>query len=593
MVGAERRAQSPTGLARAPQGAGAARPAAPAADGSRLAPYLLAYALLAVLWTWLVWGPAPQVIPNGDGGNVASIAAGWLDRARFAQDPVLATAQASRFYMALTVPLTMLLGRALGDIGSGYIVQIAPLLFLQLAGFHLLGLRLYRHAAFAAALALVSVPPIVVFSGELWGMLDTPLTRSFAGAALPWILLLLLGGARGVRPSPWVVMAACGATVYLHPVSAPAFATGCWLAMLADRPATVGWPAHLRRLVLAGLLFVAIALPFALVFANVVPGGAPASNATRAQVAATLHTAAGSVYYDVGIVVLMMRQTEWAWRWYVWGAGVAALVLVPLIDRDARRPALLLAAFLVGVLASSLGLAALDQWLAAAAGRQPLQLDLVRNVRFVVPILLLLAIWLASTVLAGRDPGALRRVAAFAAVLGFAGYWWHFHPTPVSRAAAAALGRAPAPAPRDPADARILTRIGELPPNSRMLPIATSRHGPIELLGLAIRYAAFQPVVFHEKDINLLSYSGSAGALDWARAMPDFVELRDAIPPRSDAILARILDRLRPDYLLVHDTTTPPHLLQSLLRAGPSVATEGPWRLIAASATARDRATAR
>lgn len=593
MPGAEHPTDQAARVASSIRRTGVQGAAPPHAERARLAPYLIAYAMLAVAWTWLVWSPAPQVVPNGDGGNVASMAAGWLDRARFAQDPVLATSQASRFYMALTVPLTMLFGRALGDIGSGYIVQMAPLLFLQLSGFHLLGLRLYRHAAFAAALALVSVPPIVVFSGELWGMLDTPLTRSFAGAALPWILLLLLGGARGMRPSPWVVMAACGATVYLHPVSAPALATGCWLAMLADRPAATGWPAHLRRMLLAGLLFVAIALPFALVFANVVPGGDPVAGATRAQVAATLHTAAGSAYYDVGIVVLMMRQTEWAWRWYVWGAGIAALVLVPLIDRDARRPALLLAAFLAGVLASSLGLAALDQWLAAAGGRQPLQLDLVRNVRFVVPILLLLALWLASTVLAGRDPGALRRVAASALVLGFAGYWWQFHPTPVYRAAATALGLAPAPSPRDPADARILERIGELPPNSRMLPVATSRHGPIELLGLAIRYAAWQPVVFHEKDINLLSYSGSAGALEWARTMPDFIALRDAAPPRSDAVLARILDRLQPDYLLVHDATTPPPLLQSLLRVGPSVATEGPWRLIAASAIARARAAAR
>lgn len=570
----------------------AGRAATPGTDLATLAPYLIVYALLAAAWTWLVWTPAPQVVPNGDGGNVASMAAGWLDRARFAHDPVLATSQASRFYMALTVPLTMLFGRALGDIGSGYILQIAPLLVVQLAGFHLLGLRLYRRAAFATALALASVPPIVVFSGELWGMLDTPLTRAFAGAALPWILLLLLGGTRGARSSPIVVMAACGATVYLHPVSAPALAAGCWLAMLADRHAGTRWATHLRGQAVAALVFVAIALPFALVFANVVPGDAPAAHATRAQIAATLHTAAGAPYYDVGIVVLMMRQTEWAWRWYVWGAGIAALVLVPLLERNARRPVMLVGGFLAGVVSSSLGLAALDQWLAAQAGRSPLQLDLVRNVRFVVPVLLLLAIWLASTVLAGRTPGVLRRAVASFLILAFAGYWWVYHPTPISHAVAAWLGLEPARAARDSADARILTRIRELAPHSRILPIAASRHGPTELVGLAVRYAAFQPVVFHEKDINLLSYSGSAGALDWSREMPDFEALRNAAPPQSDEILTRILARLRPDYLLVHDPSTPATLLGSLMRVGPTAATEGPWRLIAASGSARARSGA-
>lgn len=549
---------------------------------STLTPYLVAYVLLAALWAWLVWAPAPQVVPNGDGGNVASMAAGWLDRGRFAHDPVLATPQASRFYMALTVPLTMLFGWAIGDIGSGYIVQIAPLLFAQLAGFHLLGLRLFRRPPFAAALALLSVPPVIVFSGELWGMLDTPLTRSFAGAALPWILMLLVGR-DGTRPSPARVMAACGATVYLHPVSAPALAAGCWLAMLADRPIGTSWPMHARRMVLAGLVFVVLALPFALVFVNAFPGSTPAAETTRAEIAATLNAATGPAYYDVRIILLMMWQTEWAWRWYVWGTAVAALVLVPFLDRDSRRPMMLIALFLVGVIVSSIGVTALDQWLAAVAGRNPVQLDLVRNVRFVVPILLLLAVWLAATLLTGRSPGAVRSAVSATLVLGFTAFWWHAQPTPVSRALTSATRLAAPQAAPDVDGSRMLSRIRALPPHSRILPIAMTRHGPMELVGLAVRYAAFQPVVFHEKDINLLSYSGSEGALEWSRAMSQFAQLRNGEATSMDATLARIIDRHRPDYLLVHEATMTPALRGLLHERGRTVATEGPWQLMAAS----------
>lgn len=575
------------------------RPAGAFPEPGAFWPFLLAYSLLAAVWTWLVWGPAPQMIPLGDGGNVASMAAGWLDRARFAQDPVLATPDASRIYMALTVPATMLLGRALGDIGSGYILQLAPLLLAQLAGFHLLGLRLYGRPVFAAALALLSIPPVFVFPGELWGMLETPLTRGFAGAALPWVMLLLLPRASGRRFSPALVMAACGATVYLHPVSAPAIAAGCWLAMLVDRPPATRWSSHLGRLVLAALAFALIALPFGLVFANAFPGATPADDAVRAQIAALLHAATGPIYYDVTLVTEALLNGQWEWRWYVWWSAVAALVIVPVADSRARRSMGIVAAFLVGILASSIGLTGLDQAVAAAIGRNPVQLDLVRNVRFVVPILLLLAVWLAATLLAGRSPGAARRGLAAILVLGFTGYWWHFHPTPVSVTLARTFGlpvappMAYVPPERDEADSRILMRIRELPPHSRILPVAASRHRLTELIGLATRYAAFQPVAFLEKDINLLSYSGSPVALEWSKTMVDFDALRDASPAQAQAIFNRILERTRPDYLVVHETAASPALRDVLPHVGPPVAVEGQWTLVAASAAARSHALPR
>ncbi len=561
---------------------------------TRIALPLIGYALLAAVWTWIVWGPVPQVVPNADGGNVAAMAAGWLERSRFAQDPVLGTPDASRFYMALTVPLTMLLGRVLGDIGSGYIVQAAPLVFAQLAGFHLLGLRLFRQGGPAAALALLTIPPVLVFPGELWGMLAAPLTRAYAAAALPWILLLLLGRHEGERATPWVVMAACGATVYLHPVSAPALAAGCWLALLADRPQTMGWALHARRMVLAALVFGAFALPFALVYARVLPGASTGAVGDVATVAASLRAAADALYFDVGLVVQALVHNSPAWRWPVWLVGAIAMIAVPWLDVHARRPVRVIGCFVVGIVLSSLGLTALDQAIAANAGGNPVQLDLVRNIRFVVPILLLLFVWLVAMA-AKRTQSPAQHTAVMLGVCVFVLLWWKLHPTPISRWISASTGFSSAPHVHSDAEARLLVQLGQLPPGSRILPVTASRHGyrPIELLGLAVRYAAFQPVVHLEKDGNLLSYSGSGGAAQWLRARPDAIALREAHPPESDAILARMIERLRPDYLVVHDTITPPHLLPTLVAAGPTLATEGPWRIVAVSAAARERAAGR
>jgi len=554
---------------------------------------LFGYALLAATWTWIVWGPAPQVVPNADGGNVASMAAGWLERSRFAQDPVLGTPDTSLFYMALTVPVTMLLGRVLGDIGSGYIVQAAPLIFAQLVGFHLLGLRLFGRSGLAAALALLTIPPVLVFPGELWGMLAAPLTRAYAAAALPWILLLMLGRGGGERASPWIVMAACGATVYLHPVSAPGLAAGCWLALVADRPQGMGWALHAHRMALATLVFVALALPFTLVYMRLLPGTSPEALGDAATVAASLRAAADALYFDVGLVVQALVHDSAGGRWPVWLVGAIAMIAVPWLDASARRLVRMISCFVAGIILSSLGLATLDQAIAATTGGSPVQLDLVRNIRFVVPILLLLCVWLAATAFE-RTPGSLRRMAMMLGVWVFVAFWWALHPTPISQWISAPLGFSSAPQARE-AEARLLVRLSQLPPESRILPIAASRHSyrPIELLGLAVRYAAFQPVVYLEKDGNLLSYSGSRGAVQWLRTRPDAMALREAHPPDSNAILARMIERLRPDYLVVHETITPPHLLPTLVAAGPTLAIEGPWRIVAVSASARERAAGR
>lgn len=543
------------------------------------------YLLLTAAWCWLIWHAPPQIVPNGDGGNVASIAAGWLDRVRFAGDPVLADAHTSRFYMALTVPMTMFLGSILGDLGSGYMVQIVPLLLLQLGGFHLLGMRLFSHHGFAAALALLTIPPVhLIDGGELWGMYDVPLTRTFATAALPWLLLLIVGsGATKHRIS--LVMAACGLCVYLHPVSAVALAAGSWLALAVDRPVATSWPKHIAGLGAGAVIFVLAAVPFMLIFFQGFPGGSlAAAGSEQALAASALRKAAGPHYFDVQLVLrnlsaLSGMSGSLERRAIIWGGGAIAFALLPLLDARTRAPLRLLAAFLVGVVLSSIGISALDQWIAAQNGGTPFQIDLIRNVRFLVPLLMVPFMWLLAVAAArlGRASGVVI-VAAFT----ITALWWHDYPTPISRVIEQPVRFLDAPDPVVAAASRLLVDVRALPAHSRILPLTYSNEAraSIEQLGLAVRYAAFQPVVFLEKDVNLLSYSGSAATRQWMKVSEQVARLRHSSPDEATDGIQRLVDDLKADYVIVRDDIASIALLNALQAPGSVIAQEGPWRLI-------------
>ena len=182
------------------------------------------------------------------------------------------------------------------------------------------------------ALALISIPPVYVFGGELWGNLAEPLTRSTFNALFPCIVLLSLPPARTWRK--FAAMALCGFGVYLHPVSAPGVAMAVWVALLFFKPEKESWIFHGITSVAAGFVFVAIATPFAINFAHSFPIN---PNSDAAVLSRTLLRAGvGPQYQNAGTALEMFfaggvnnPHSGWGWRWIIWAAAFAAFFLRP------------------------------------------------------------------------------------------------------------------------------------------------------------------------------------------------------------------------------------------------------------------------
>lgn len=489
--------------------------------GEQLSAAAATFVCVAGLWTWLVVDPSPQILLTGDGGNVAGLVAADSEPERFKADPVFQNTDKYSFYLTLLRPMVQLTASLTGDYGQGYAINTFPILIIQMLGFFLLGRALMGGTFWPTLLAVISVPPVYVFGGELWGNLDTPLSRSLYGAYFPFLLYAALPPTNTGKP--YWVMFLCGLGIYIHPVSAPGVALAIWFALLLVPPPRASFVWHAVHMFGAGLLFLAVAIPFAIAFSS-----GPSSitdPAGASEIAALVEQKIGPQYTAVRVALQMLVSGgvnnslgDWGLIWVVWLSAAVFLAWQSLGVRRNQRSAFI-GLCLVGIFLSSAGIAFLDQTIAAILDRKVLQLDLVRNIRFLVPLLLIGFVWMLMRLSNAADVGSgkARLVGTFGCL--FVVGWWCTFDNPIVRSV---YGLVVESQPigisqlSDDGARKAIAFLREQPANSLVLPMpAGGGGGRVELAGLAVRYGGLQPVAFLEKDMNFLLYSGSIGLEHW------------------------------------------------------------------------------
>ena len=269
-----------------------------------LAIYAVTAAILAASW-WRGLVPFPFL--DGDAGNIASFAAGWSHPGAWTGDMVLANHDNFRFYATIHIPLLIALAPLTGDLGTAFVVLLAPLMWIQALGHWLLGRLLFRHADGAFLLGLLSFGSVSM-TLDYYGTYPDAQPRFLFQAALPFLLAGLVKAAES--PGRWPrLMGLHGLAVYLHPVSAPSVALASWLTLLLRGPR--------GRPVMAGLAFVLPALPFAAMYLS---GHEHGPTADYAAALARQSLLFGPEFTD-GWAYLRRVLTTWQMRWFVpvWG----------------------------------------------------------------------------------------------------------------------------------------------------------------------------------------------------------------------------------------------------------------------------------
>lgn len=349
----------------------------------------------AVLYLDKIQGPYPYVRFGSDAGNIASFAAARLHPELFLRDPLLSDPANLRSYATINIPILNLLEPLAGNYALAFAWFIPVQVFVNLAGFYLLGLVLFgglslpRRRFWAALLAVVLAVPFQMNLLETWGVAGDPVTRFTFQALLPYLLALALLWRDRPARWPWLILAA-GLLSFVHPVSTPAWAFAIWLGLLAGLPAAWGFKRRaLTMLGLGGLLGMALA-PYALTYLSTLGGARAAPLDYDLFVGVIQH------YFPVFILDIPAALGEFLQITLAAGLLPVALLLGGALAwlhwRDRARLNQVLLWF-AGLLVVSLLVPWVEHIIEQALRIPPLETELVRGLRYVVFFMLLISVW--------------------------------------------------------------------------------------------------------------------------------------------------------------------------------------------------------
>lgn len=462
-------------------------------------------------------GAFPYVFLSGDAANIATFAAGWQFHSLLGADNVLADLDNLRYYLNIHVPLLQALRPVFGDFGTAACALVPLHVFIQALGFYLLGRALFRDQTFALLLGLVSLIPVLINLGTWWGVHRDALPRTSFQALLPYLLLFTHRNLRRPGRWPWI-MAAAGLLVYVHAPGTLVWAPAIWLALWAFLPAEWPWRRRLGWMALLGLVFAVFFAPFALNYMDT----------RQASVDPSVLEAARAIFRErlspgfLNIFVALAGFLSPAMIVLLLAAGVVWTRLFRLArargDVEDRKGLLFVALLAGGLVFGAVLTPMADQAVAALRGAFPVQIDLVRGLRFFIALAEIVLVWgLARWAMARpRLRPALVGLLCLVVLGGFGEF--------IGRQAKPMLaGSVLRMTPEQRAKVDMLDAVARLvPPGEAVL--------PLEFDGLAVRYYSLRPVVHTWKDGGLLGMTDPARLLAWwdvRSRLPDILELPD------------------------------------------------------------------
>ncbi|MFH1523842.1 MAG: hypothetical protein ABIF04_02660 [Chloroflexota bacterium] len=505
-------------------------------------------------------GNYPIVILSGDAGNIASYAAAADHPDWFKNDPALGASNNAGIYATIHVPLIRALNHLTGDYGMAYAWLALPQTFLQLLGFYIFGRVLFKNRFWAFLLAfLTAMPFLKIGLGESWGVLQDALPRVTFQSLLPFLLTLVLVWKDRPGRWPWLMVFA-GLLVYAHPISAPAWGLAIWLSLWLLQPKAWTWKWRMLVMFGLGLLFLAALTPFAINYLSY-RGRDPSTD--YATVMSILET-----YSPANLLNVPAALENFLWsttRSLLLPVALVGFVATWLLKKDDRTFVKVVLLWMVGIFCTSILVPFVEGLVEQRLHILPLETELVRGIRYFVPLLLLFWLWPLAELAPRLTTKPRSRSAVVALGLVLFSFWGATNRLAVGDMLDAVVcfthGPLVCPAER-PLDELILTLRTETKPGEGVL--VFNENATYTSQSLSVRYSALRPLVYTLRDSGILGYSNRAALPGWLattrqmdaiRSLPDPMQRLDELVP-----LAEQLDAA---YLVV-DFAVPPEAMTNL-----------------------------
>ncbi|MDA8408505.1 MAG: hypothetical protein M0T73_16810 [Deltaproteobacteria bacterium] len=520
---------------------------------------LCGFALFAAATFLGRWkGITPFVFLSSDAGIVSSFVAAYQHPELFRGDVLLGDFTNFRYYLAIHPLLILVINKLTGDYGLAYISLLLITVFVQCCGFYLLGLTLFRSRYWALLLVVINLAPIALPVREFWGIYDDPLPRSLFHACLPFLLAAAFRFKYEVRVWPWI-MVATGLIFYTHPVSAPPWALAIWLGFWIFLPPKWGILKKFAYMFMLGLIFVVTVIPWALNL--VLVHERPASAAVNYNdVVGIIADRVGAELLDVGLALTLWLKevSSWPlWLFCLW--SVTGSVVLWSRRRDLRADIKLVAVWCLGIIFVAVGLTFVEQTICRIYDLKRFQMDSIRGVKYLVPIMLLMCVWSLAGISRQFRKGSLSRISTM--VLGaLITVIWVYHGPPVTfiqTAKAWAHGSlTPRPSKDEVDTVQAVNAMKEnTKPGSTILSL---------VLPLEVRYAALRPIAYAYKDGGIFADTNLGSLLEWDKIRKSIDEINSSSNLGSKLLMTlELAKRLNTDYVMT-DFNVVPDMASSL-----------------------------
>ena len=362
-------------------------------------------------------GNYPMVILTGDGGNIASYAAALDHPGWFQADPALGELNNIGIYATIHIPLIRALNHLTGDYGLAYAWLVLPQTFLQLLGFYILGRVLFANRFWAFLLAFLTAMTVInIGLGEIWGVWQDALPRVTFQSLLPFLLALTLVWKNHPGRWPWLMLFA-GLLVYVHPISAPAWGLAVWLSLWLLQPRDWGWKRRCLVMLGLGVLFLAVLTPFAINYLSYRSRDQAVDYNTVLPILQT-YSPANLLNVPAALGNFLWKTT----RSLLLPIGLAGFAVTWLLKKSDQTPVKMVSAWLAGILIASILIPLVEQVIEQRFQILPLETELVRCIRYFVPLLLLFWIWPLAEWLPRLSNPHARRAIIVVGILLF-GFW--------------------------------------------------------------------------------------------------------------------------------------------------------------------------
>ncbi len=479
------------------------------------------------------------LLSGSDAANISSFAAALDHPQLFSNDPFLKNPTNFAHYNTIHIPLIRWLGQILGNYSSPFALLIFPLTFLHLLGYYLLGYEIIKNRFWAVIFSLIIIVPVNLNMGESWGLMRDMIPRFLFQSLLPFLLTAVIRWGKNPKSWPWL-MAATGLLVYAHPVSLPAWGLAVLFSLWFLAPEMLV-KQKILRIIFTALIFLIIITPFTINYLSTTTFGTQGMiNYEELMTIMRKRFITGLLDLNLGLkeFIKIAIISDWltALIWvFVFLGGIGLFIAQ---KKNENKITLVLAAWWVGIFFVGVVIPIVDHGLANALKRMPLEVDLIRSLRYSIPLLLISFFYLLSEfqLIIGKkiaikfkpmvEPAFI--CLSLLLLLGWSLRNDFFHdPAFVQSARCWTSGRLVCPfQDEDNLKQRIqfLEAVKTNTPNGSRIMAST------DLSELVIRYYALRPLVYSYKDGAILSFTNQADLLTWWQK---FQELNQIIASNS------------------------------------------------------------